>query len=71
MVAYGAGSMVCAVFSGYITAGSVARSLVQETTGGRTQVSFLVVRQFYYKLYLLKTKEHIFTNSALNKRAII
>ncbi|XP_064606095.1 prestin-like [Liolophura sinensis] len=39
MVAYGAGSMVCAVFSGYITAGSVARSLVQETTGGRTQIA--------------------------------
>ncbi|KAK3606339.1 hypothetical protein CHS0354_041973 [Potamilus streckersoni] len=39
MVAYGAGSILSSIFSGYIPAASVARSLVQEGTGGRTQVS--------------------------------
>ncbi|XP_078323480.1 prestin-like isoform X2 [Crassostrea virginica] len=37
MVAYGAGSVVCSLFSGYIPAGSVGRSMVQEGAGGKTQ----------------------------------
>lgn len=41
MVAYAAGSILCSIFSGYIPAASVARSLVQEGTGGRTQVAGL------------------------------
>jgi len=38
MVAYGAGSVLCSLFSGYITAASVARSMVQDGAGDRTQV---------------------------------
>jgi len=38
MVAYGAGSVLCSLFSGYITVASVARSMVQDGAGGRTQV---------------------------------
>ncbi|XP_060083572.1 sulfate transporter-like isoform X2 [Ylistrum balloti] len=41
MVAYGAGSVLNAVFSGYIPAASVARSMVQEGAGGHTQVASL------------------------------
>ena len=41
MVAYGAGSVLCSLFSGYITAASVARSMVQDGAGGRTQVASL------------------------------
>nr|XP_022327248.1 sulfate anion transporter 1-like isoform X1 [Crassostrea virginica] len=41
MVAYGAGSVVCSLFSGYIPAGSVGRSMVQEGAGGKTQVASL------------------------------
>lgn len=38
MVGYGAGSVFASIFSGYITAASVARSSVQESAGGKTQV---------------------------------
>ncbi|OWF37284.1 sulfate anion transporter 1-like isoform X2 [Mizuhopecten yessoensis] len=41
MIAYGAGSVLNAVFSGYIPAASVARSMVQEGAGGHTQVASL------------------------------
>ena len=41
MFAYGAGSILASIFSGYITAASVARSVVQEGAGGRTQVNDL------------------------------
>lgn len=41
MVAYGAGSVLNSVFSGYIPAASVARSMVQEGAGGHTQVASL------------------------------
>ncbi|XP_061184538.1 prestin-like [Saccostrea echinata] len=41
MVAYGAGSLACSLFSGYIPAGSVGRSMVQESAGGKTQVASL------------------------------
>ncbi|XP_067661414.1 prestin-like [Haliotis asinina] len=42
MFATGTASVVCALFSGYITAASVSRSLVQDGAGGRTQVTSLV-----------------------------
>ncbi|XP_046562010.1 sulfate transporter-like [Haliotis rubra] len=42
MFATGSASVVCALFSGYITAASVSRSLVQDGAGGRTQVTSLV-----------------------------
>lgn len=45
MVAYGAGSVVCSLFSGYIPAGSVGRSMVQEGAGGKTQVRRRCYRQ--------------------------
>ena len=38
MVAYGASSVVCSLFLGYIPAASVARSMVQDGAGGKTQV---------------------------------
>ncbi|XP_056013442.1 sulfate transporter-like isoform X2 [Ostrea edulis] len=41
MVAYGTGSLACSLFSGYIPAGSVGRSMVQEGAGGKTQVASL------------------------------
>ncbi|XP_064609338.1 prestin-like [Liolophura sinensis] len=41
MVGYGAGSVFASIFSGYITAASVARSSVQESAGGKTQVASL------------------------------
>lgn len=63
MVAYGAGSVVCSLFSGYIPAGSVGRSMVQEGAGGKTQVRRRCYRQnvmtmsnTMYKMELL----HIF-----------
>lgn len=63
MVAYGAGSVVCSLYSGYIPAGSVGRSMVQEGAGGKTQVRRRCYRQnvmtmsnTMYKMELL----HIF-----------
>ncbi|XP_041357463.1 sulfate transporter-like [Gigantopelta aegis] len=41
MFAYGAGSVLASIFAGYITAASVARSVVQEGAGGKTQVAAL------------------------------
>ena len=38
MVAYGASSVVCSLFSGYIPAASVSRSMIQDGAGGKTQV---------------------------------
>ncbi|XP_046551953.1 sulfate transporter-like [Haliotis rubra] len=42
MFAYGAGSVLCSIFSGYIPAASVARSVVQDGAGGITQIASLV-----------------------------
>ncbi|GFR59281.1 sulfate transporter-like [Elysia marginata] len=42
MLASGMVNLVCAVFSGYIAAGSVSRSMVQNGAGGRTQLASLV-----------------------------
>ncbi|XP_041359976.1 sulfate transporter-like [Gigantopelta aegis] len=41
MFAYGAGSVLSSIFSGYITAASVARSAIQDGAGGKTQVAAL------------------------------
>lgn len=41
MFACGMVSIVCSVFSGYISGASVSRSLVQDSAGGRTQVASL------------------------------
>ena len=42
MLASGVVNVVCAIFSGYIAAGSVSRSMVQNGAGGRTQIASLV-----------------------------
>ncbi|XP_046331285.2 prestin-like isoform X2 [Haliotis rufescens] len=42
MFAYGAGSVLCSIFSGYIPAASVARSVVQDGAGGITQIASLM-----------------------------
>ena len=41
MLACGVGSVICGIFSGYIPAPSVSRTIVQDAAGGRTQVSSL------------------------------
>ncbi|KAJ8298384.1 hypothetical protein KUTeg_024915, partial [Tegillarca granosa] len=41
MVAYGAGSVLASIFSGYIPAASVARSMVQYGAGGKSQIAAL------------------------------
>ena len=42
LVAYGAGSMVCSIFSGYINAGSLSRTMVLDGTNGKSQVSIFI-----------------------------
>ena len=42
MLAAGVVNLVCAIFSGYIAAGSVSRSMVQNGAGGKTQLASLV-----------------------------
>ncbi|GFO14514.1 sulfate transporter-like [Plakobranchus ocellatus] len=42
MLASGVVNLVCGVFSGYIAAGSVSRSMVQNGAGGRTQLASVV-----------------------------
>ena len=44
MFAYGAGSVLCSIFSGYIPAASVARSAIQDGAGGKTQVRVFSVQ---------------------------
>ncbi|CAC5362504.1 SLC26A6 [Mytilus coruscus] len=42
LVASGAGSVVCSIFSGYINAGSLSRTMVLDGTNGKSQIACLV-----------------------------
>ncbi|XP_041360204.1 sulfate transporter-like [Gigantopelta aegis] len=42
MFAIGSACLVCSIFSGFFTAASVSRSIVQDGAGGRTQVTSLI-----------------------------
>ncbi|RUS84799.1 hypothetical protein EGW08_007414 [Elysia chlorotica] len=53
MLAAGVVNLVCAVFSGYIAAGSVSRSMVQSGAGGRTQLASLVAAGLVLLVILL------------------